>query len=132
MGQLLSTAEAARKMGVSRQAVYLAIEKKRLKAFKEHTNNFRWLIDEDAIDEYRKTLFSRDLSQFNGEPLYDIRNGVYSVRLAAEYLKIKYSTLYYYIRKGHIEAKRKGAAWILMKDELDFLRKQLDELDKMP
>jgi len=134
MTKMIGPSEVAKILGVTRQAVYLAITNKRLKARKGSAINMcyaanRWLIDEADIKEYRKSMFSRDKSLYKGELLYDVKKGSYSLRKAAEYLNIKYGTLYYYIQKGHIEAKRKGAAWILMKDDLDFLRKQLDELN---
>jgi excisionase family DNA binding protein len=49
--KVVSITEAARINNVTRQAIYVAIKQKKLKASKDST---RWTIHLDDLDEYRK------------------------------------------------------------------------------
>jgi len=117
MDRYLTTEEAAKISCVSRQSVYLAIKKNRLKA--EKLGPWFYKIKESDLAEYRKNKYCRDKSTFAGKPLYDVRNGEYSLKRAAEYLGIPYMSLYFQMRSGKINATRKGAAWIFRKKDLD-------------
>jgi len=55
--KVVSITEAARINGVTRQAIYVAIKQKKLKARKDST---RWTIHLDDLEEYRKQKYSRD------------------------------------------------------------------------
>jgi predicted site-specific integrase-resolvase len=111
-------------MGVTRQAVYLAIKKGKLKAYRDLDWFFR--VTEEAITEYKQNLFSRDKSKFNEGPLYDTEKGEYSLRKAAEYLGIQYCSLYNHMKHERIKATRKGAAWIFHQSDLDELRELMN------
>ena len=52
----VSITEAARINNVTRQAIYVAIKLKKLKAKKETT---RWTIDLNDLEEYRNNKYSR-------------------------------------------------------------------------
>ncbi|MBM3192289.1 MAG: helix-turn-helix domain-containing protein, partial [Chlamydiae bacterium] len=54
--QLVTITEAARINNVTRQAIYVAIKQKKLKAFKETT---RWTIDIKDLEKYRSQKYSR-------------------------------------------------------------------------
>ena len=54
--RVVSITEAARINNVTRQAIYVAIKQKKLKAFKDST---RWTIDLKDLEEYRKHKYSR-------------------------------------------------------------------------
>src|SRR5437867_4017297 len=74
--KVVSITEAARINNVTRQAIYVAIKQKKLKATKDST---RWTINLDDLDEYRKSKYCRSKSLFQGELLFDNKKGYYSV-----------------------------------------------------
>ena len=51
--KFVSITEAARVNGVTRQAIYVAIKQKKLKAYKDAT---RWTIDLEDLDNYRRSM----------------------------------------------------------------------------
>jgi len=113
---------------VTRQAVYLAIRKKKLKAKKVKG---RWWISKKEYDIYRLNKFNRDTFKHNGEYIYDMEQGHFSVQQVCKIftctLKRPYSQqrLYYLLRSGKIRGFRKGAAWVIAKDDAVVLLDQL-------
>ena len=108
--KVVSITEAARINGVTRQAIYVAIKQKKLKARKETT---RWTIHLDDLDNYRNQKYSRSKSTFNGELLYDNNKGYYSINQVAKMLGVPAQKIYYATRIGLLSASRKGAAWVV-------------------
>jgi excisionase family DNA binding protein len=113
--KIVSITEAARINNVTRQAIYVAIKQKKLKARKDAT---RWVIHVDDLAEYRKNKYSREKSTFNGELLFDNGKGYYSVNQVAKMLNVPAQKIYYATRIGHMKATRKGAAWVIHTDEI--------------
>lgn len=113
--KVVSITEAARINNVTRQAIYVAIKQKKLKATKDST---RWTIHLDDLEEYRKNKYSRTKSMFQGELLFDNRKGFYSIGQAAKFLGVPAQKLYYATRVGLLKASRKGAAWVIQIEEL--------------
>ena len=113
--KIISITEAARINNVTRQAIYVAIKQKKLKASKDST---RWTIHLDDLDEYRKNKYSRTKSMFAGELLFDNRKGFYSVNQAAKVLGVPAQKIYYATRVGLLKAHRKGAAWVIHEDDI--------------
>lgn len=113
--KVVSITEAARINGVTRQAIYVAIKQKKLKAKKETT---RWTIHLDDLEEYRNQKYSRAKSMFEGELLYDNNMGYYSVNQVAKMLGVPAQKIYYATRIGLLKATRKGAAWVIHMDDL--------------
>jgi len=113
--KVVSITEAARINNVTRQAIYVAIKQKKLKATKDST---RWTIHLDDLEEYRKNKYSRTKSMFNGELLFDNGKGFYSVNQAARFLNVPAQKIYYATRVGLLKASRKGAAWVIYVDDL--------------
>jgi excisionase family DNA binding protein len=62
--KFVTLSEAAKINNVTRQAIYVAIKQKKLRAYKNPT---RWIIDLDDLDDYRKMKYSRTKSVHNGE-----------------------------------------------------------------
>ena len=89
--KIVSITEAARINNVTRQAIYVAIKQKKLKATKDAT---RWTIHLDDLEEYRQNKYSRTKSMFNGELLFDNRKGYYSVNQAAKLLNVPAQKIY--------------------------------------
>ncbi len=108
--KIVSITEAARINGVTRQAIYVAIKQKKLKATKDAT---RWKIHIDDLEDYRRQKYSRTKSMFDGELLFDNDKGYYSVRQAADILGVPVQKIYYATRIGLLKASRKGAAWVI-------------------
>lgn len=106
----VSITEAARINNVTRQAIYVAIKQKKLKAYKDAT---RWTIDLDDLENYKKQKYSRTKSMFNGELLFDNQKGFFSVNQVAKMLNVPAQKIYYATRVGLLKASRKGAAWVI-------------------
>jgi excisionase family DNA binding protein len=108
--KVVSITEAAKINNVTRQAIYVAIKQKKLKASKDAT---RWTIDLEDLENYRKQKYSRTKSTFNGELLFDNHKGFYSVNQVAKMLNVPAQKIYYATRVGLMKAHRKGAAWVI-------------------
>ena len=125
--KIVSITEAARINNVTRQAIYVAIKQKKLKATKDST---RWTIHLDDLEEYRRNKYSRTKSMFNGELLFDNRKGFYSVNQAAKLLNVPAQKIYYATRVGLLKASRRGAAWVISADDIKGY--QENYLEKKP
>jgi hypothetical protein len=108
--KVVSITEAARINNVTRQAIYVAIKQKKLKASKDTT---RWTIDLEDLEAYRKQKYSRTKSMFNGELLFDNQKGFFSVNQVAKMLNVPAQKIYYATRVGLLKASRRGAAWVV-------------------
>ena len=119
--KVVSITEAARINGVTRQAIYVAIKLKKLRAKKETT---RWTIDVKDLDEYRKNKYSRTKSVHDGELLFDNDKGYFSVNQVAEMLKVPAQKIYYATRVGMLKAHRKGAAWVIHVEDVNKYKEE--------
>lgn len=113
--KIVSITEAAKINNVTRQAIYVAIKLKKLKATKDTS---RWMIHLDDLMEYRRQKYSRSKSTFQGELLFDNHKGYFSVNQAAKMLNVPAQKLYYATRAGYLKASRKGAAWVIHTDDI--------------
>lgn len=113
--KVVSITEAARINNVTRQAIYVAIKQKKLKATKDAT---RWTIHLDDLEEYRNNKYSRTKSLFDGELLFDNKKGYFSVNQVAQMLNVPAQKIYYATRVGLMKAHRKGAAWVIHSDDV--------------
>lgn len=125
--KVVSITEAARINNVTRQAIYVAIKQKKLKATKDAT---RWTINLDDLEEYRTNKYSRTKSIFEGELLFDQRKGFFSVNQTAKLLGVPAQKIYYATRVGLLKAVRKGAAWVI--HESDIKGYQENYLNRRP
>jgi excisionase family DNA binding protein len=115
----VSITEAARINNVTRQAIYVAIKQRKLKAYKDTT---RWTIDLDDLESYRRQKYSRTKSMFDGELLFDNQKGFFSVNQAAKMLGVPAQKIYYATRVGILKASRKGAAWVIHSSDIQLYR----------
>lgn len=111
----VSITEAARINNVTRQAIYVAIKQKKLKASKDST---RWTIDLADLNEYRNNKYSRTKSIYDGELLFDSKKGFYSINQTAKMLNVPAQKIYYATRVGLMKSHRKGAAWVIHIDDI--------------
>lgn len=118
----VSITEAAERNNVTRQAIYVAIKLKKLRARKETS---RWTIHVDDLEEYRRLKYSRTKSTFNGELLFDNNKGYFSVKQAAEMLGVPVQKIYYATRIGRMKAHRKGSAWVIHVSDINSYREQI-------
>ncbi|MEX0962057.1 MAG: helix-turn-helix domain-containing protein [Simkaniaceae bacterium] len=131
--KVVSITEAARINGVTRQAIYVAIKQRKLKAQKDST---RWTIRLEDLEEYRKQKYSREKSMFNGELLFDNNKGYYSVNQVAKKLGVPAQKIYYATRIGLLKATRKGSAWVIHHEEVrnyqeNYLNKRISNIEAM-
>ncbi|MBS3904987.1 MAG: helix-turn-helix domain-containing protein [Simkania sp.] len=118
--RLVSITEAAKINNVTRQAIYVAIKQNKLKASKDST---RWTIDLDDLEDYRRQKYSRTKSMYNGELLFDNKQGFYSVNQVAKLLNVPAQKIYYATRVGLLKAIRKGAAWVVHQNDVEEYKK---------
>ena len=131
--KVVSITEAARINNVTRQAIYVAIKQKKLKAYKDTT---RWTIDLEDLENYRKQKYSRTKSMFEGELLFDNTNGFFSINQVAKMLNVPAQKIYYATRVGLLKATRKGAAWVVHTNEIqgyqeNYLSKKSEKVEAM-
>ncbi|WP_276816411.1 helix-turn-helix domain-containing protein [Chlamydia gallinacea] len=113
--QWVSITQAAKLHNVTRQAIYVAIKQKKLKASK----TTRWEIDIKDLEDYKRNRYSRKKSLYQGELLFDNSKGCYSVNQVAEMLGIPVQKVYYATRTGTMRGERKGAAWVIHHSEIE-------------
>jgi len=100
---------ASRYLGVSRQAVYIAISKNKINANKI---NGKYAISERMLDEYRKNKYNRRIS-------LKMKDNEFTVNDITKKTRIGKGTLYYMIRSGVIKSHRKGCAYIIKEKDFD-------------
>ncbi|MBS0603699.1 MAG: helix-turn-helix domain-containing protein [Verrucomicrobia bacterium] len=130
--KFVTLSEAAKINNVTRQAIYVAIKQKKLRAYKNPT---RWIIDIDDLDQYRKLKYSRTKSMHNGELIFDNKKGFFSIQQASKMLNVPYQKIYYATRIGLLKATRKGSAWVVHSDDLNkyqecYLNKLISNFDE--
>ncbi|KPK32510.1 MAG: hypothetical protein AMS24_04030 [Chlamydiae bacterium SM23_39] len=113
--KFFSITEAAKLNNVTRQAVYVAIKQKKLKATK---CDGKWMISLNDLEEYKKNKYSREKSLYEGELLFDKEKGYYSINQAAKMLNVPAQKIYYATRVGQLKAFRKGAAWVVKSEDI--------------
>lgn len=113
--KVVSITEAARLNNVTRQAIYVAIKQRKLRATKDAT---RWTIDLKDLEDYKNNKYSRTKSTYEGELLFDNSKGYYSINQVAKVLNVPAQKIYYATRVGHLKAFRKGAAWVVNIEEV--------------
>lgn len=119
---MMTLIEAAQKHGVSRQGIYVAVKKKRLKA---EMKSYRWMVNQADIDEYNRTKHKREFSLDNGKLLFDKKKGLYSVKEAAQYLGKTSQYLYAQLRHRKLFGSRRGFTWIIHIDEIERFKKTM-------
>jgi excisionase family DNA binding protein len=130
--KFVTLSEAAKINNVTRQAIYVAIKQKKLRAYKNPT---RWIIDVEDLDQYRKLKYSRTKSMHNGELIFDNKKGFYSIQQASKMLNVPYQKIYYATRIGLLKSTRKGSAWVVHADDLkkyqdSYLNKLIPNFDE--
>lgn len=120
MEGFFSLPEAAAYAHVTRQAIYLAMKNRGLSGCKIGR---QWYIKKEDLDEYRGNKYNRDLRKKDGEYIFDMEKGHFSVqqvcRVISATLGRPYSLqhIYYLLRIGRLKAFRAGNAWVISKED---------------
>lgn len=118
--------EAAEHSHVTRQAIYVAIKKGKMKANKKGT---KWFILTKDLEEYRLNKYSRHNRKVDGELVFDIDKGHYSIlqvsKIMSHELRRPYpmQRIYYLVHQGKLRAFKKGCAWVIMQEQVEALLK---------
>jgi predicted DNA-binding protein YlxM (UPF0122 family) len=126
--EFYSLNEAAQDAKITRQGVYIAIRKGGLKATKtkeptKYSKRGQWVIKKADLDEYRANKYNRDKRKVEGESLFDLDRGYFSVNHVAKIMgkmlnhRVPTAHIYYMIRKGDLRAYKKGGAWVIKKED---------------
>ncbi len=118
--KVVSITEAAKINKVTRQAIYVAIKQKKLKATKKN----RWEINLKDLEEYRRNKYCRSKSIYGGELLFDNEKGYYSINQVADMLSVPSQKIYYATRTGMLQGSRKGAAWVIHENEVNRYKEE--------
>lgn len=124
--------EAAEIAHVTRQAIYVAIKKGRLKAWEE---NGIWMTTHADLQAYRESKHIPENRLHEGKQIYDIEQGRFSVSqattLIAHFLKMPYhkSRIYYLIKMGQLPVTKAGKSYVVARDDIIKLIK--DESGKI-
>jgi hypothetical protein len=125
MDSYVTVSEAARIKKVTRQAIYLAIREKKLRAYKHDDVWKIFLVD---LIEYDRHRYSRERSFLDGERKFDETKGTVSVERASQMIGVPRQKLYYAVRTGMLKAARKGCSWVVKVE--DLFRYQEEHLNK--
>jgi len=116
---IFSIDEAARFSCVTRQSVYVAVKKGRIKAHKSAAS-FRWQIYKSDLDEYIRSKYCRSYGKASdGSVFYSVEEGRYSPSQAAEIVDCPVQNIYYQIRTGGIKITYKDHRMVIRKEHLD-------------
>ncbi len=116
----ISLTQAANSCHVTRQAIYIAIKKGRLKAAKV---GHRWFLSTADLEDYRASKYRRDLREIDGVKVFDLEAGSYSVlyvaRAFGEVLQCHYplQRIYYLLRIGTLAGEKRGGQWVIRREE---------------
>lgn len=131
---MMTPKEAAEYSHVTLQAIYLAMRKGHLKS--EKKGHKRYLSQYD-IDEYRLNKYNRMRKNRQGEEIFDIEKGLFSVPQICRILsvklgmKISVQRIYYCLREGYLPAYRHGSFWVIkLEDAEKFLVREQQYMEK--
>lgn len=129
---LLTLKEVADACHLSKQAVYVAMRKKKIPVVMIKRT---WHMKRRDFDAYRENKYNRDEKlDDEGNPVFDVHKGTFS---AMQVWKVISATLrrpftlqrlYYLLRTGELKSSKNGCSWVIQKeDAIDLLKKELGE-----
>lgn len=121
--ELRTLTEMGKYAHITRNAICAAIKKGHLKA--QRVGRL-WCCNKAELDHYMANKFNtEEKRQINGEKVFDLAHGIFSVRVAHKYLteklgkSINIMTLYGYLHEGLIGGYKKGKSWVIPVQELE-------------
>ncbi len=124
---LMTMRAASQLTHVTRQAIFNAIRKGNLTGQKI---NGRWYVKLQDLEIYRLNKHNRDLIKSDGDYVFDMEKGHFSVHQVCKVLSatlghpFPLQRLYYLLRTGQLKGFRKGISWVIEKDDAVELLKQ--------
>jgi len=121
-GDYLSTIEAAEYLKIRLPSLYAAVFVRRLKGIK--IAHYSFFLRKN-LDEYKLSKFNRDNIRYEGELLFDLEKGRYSVlqvaKILSEELKrpVPITHVYDWLWKGQLKGRRIGSRWVILKEDLE-------------
>lgn len=121
---LINVKDAAEYMHVTLQAIYISIKKKKICATKIGR---KWWLSKIELDNFRNNKYNRDLRKIEGEYIFDLDKGHFSLNQVCKIISdglnrpYRIQRLYYFIRIGRLKAFKKGAAWVILKKDAEEL-----------
>lgn len=116
-----SVNETAEILGVTRQAVYLAI---RLKKLEVEKIDLKWRISQEELEEFKKNRYDHTkTTRPDGALKFDPSEGRYSIRQFAEFYEVPRQRIYYLIHAKRIKYTRDGSSLIILVKDEDATRK---------
>lgn len=117
-----SLEQAGKAAHVTKQAIYIAIQKGKLKARKmteatKYARKGQWTVKKADLDEYRANKYNREEYKVDGEKVFDVEKGDFSVNQIAKLLGHPVAHIYYLIRIGDLKSYRKGWALVIKKED---------------
>lgn len=122
--------DAADYCHVTKQAIYVAIRKGHLRGHLIYSKGMRgiarrrWSVSLTDLDDYRKNKYSREKSRFEGEKIFDVADGKFTVEQVSKILTqmVGYvypnARVYYLLRTGQLKAFRRGRFWVVTSEAL--------------
>ncbi len=108
---IVTTREAAQMMGITTQAVYVALRNKSLKS--EKLNN-RIVINVEDVKKYRSQRYDRAKSKNeDGSLVYNPDLGLFSVQNLAQIFGVTQQRIYYLISRKKLDFYRRGSAYVI-------------------
>jgi Helix-turn-helix domain len=129
---LMNTDEAAAYMHITRQGVIVAL-KRGLKATKKGK---RWYISLEDIEEYRLFKHNKQKAMREGQLIFDIEKGLFSVpqvaKILSESLKRPFTVqnAYYLVRSGQLKSFRVGYYYVIRKGDIEQYISRVSSSDK--
>lgn len=109
----ITVKEAAKILGLTTQAVFIAMKKGKLVCNRNHG---RWKLSLTSVNAYPNIRYNASYKKINGKLVYDRSKGLYSVTQLADILNVPPQKIYYLIRRNVIPSQRIGKAYIIKCD----------------
>ena len=115
--ETVTVLEAAKMLGVSNQAIYIAVYKGLLFTQRSPKNR-KIMIKIADLEAYKKSRWLQDNLKRDGELVFDQSKGIYSVTKTADLLGIPESRIYREVNSGVLKAHKKGKFWVIHIDDI--------------
>lgn len=116
-GCIYSMRDLAKYAKCTRQAIYTAVRKGKLKAYRDDKGI--WRIDMKDYQAYKGNKYHRTHCKVNGLEIYSRENGIWSPPMVLEYFQrlggvpVSMSKIYYLIRTGRLRSTKIGHYYIV-------------------
>ncbi len=131
--EIFTLLQVARIAKVQKQTIYAAMKRGALKAT---LKDGQWLVRKEDMDEYLRNKNNRDLRKKDGEYIFDVKKGHFSVSQISKIYSASINKnfpirkVYYLVRMGQLKSFRKGKAIVINKEDAkEFIENHTGEID---